>query len=107
MLRRDFRHIDPAAARVILVEPGPKLLTGFADRLSASALRALRRMNVEVRLSTSVETIDGNGIGTPEGRIEAGVVIWCAGVRGSPPARRLGVPLTRQGTVPVNAQSFA
>jgi NADH:quinone reductase (non-electrogenic) len=101
VLRRDFRHIDPASARVILVEAGPKLLSGFADRLSAYALRALRRMNVDVRLSTSVETIDENGIGTPDGRIEAGLVIWCAGVRGSPPARWLDVPLTRQGTVPV------
>ena len=100
-LRRDFRHIDPASAHVILLEAGPKLLGGFADRLSAYALRALRHMNVDVRLSTPVDAIDADGVSTGDHRIEAALVIWCAGVRGSPPASWLGVPMTPHGTVPV------
>ena len=86
---------------MILVEAGPRVLSAFPESLSAYALRALRRMHVEVRLSTSVEAVDANGVGTGDGRIEAGLVIWCAGVRGSPAGSWLGVPSTRLGTVPV------
>jgi len=100
-LRRDFRNIDPASARVILVEAGPRLLSAFPERLSTYALNALQRMHVEVRLSTSVEAVDANGVGTGHGRIDAGLVIWCAGVRGSPAGSWLDVPSTRLGTVPV------
>jgi NADH dehydrogenase len=101
VLRRDFRHIDPGSAQVILVEAGPRVLGAFPERLSAYALKALRRMRVEVRLSTPVESVDANGVDTGNGRIEAGLVIWCAGVRGSSAGGWLGVPPTRHGTVPV------
>lgn len=59
-------------------------------------------MGVEVRLSTSVDTVDANGVGAGNERIEAGLVIWCAGVRGSSAGSWLGVPPTRHGTVPVS-----
>ena len=101
VLRRDFRHIDPTAARIVLVEAGPKLLNGFADRLSAYALRRLRSMHVDVRLGTAIQDIDARGAVVPGGRIDAGLVIWCAGVRGTGVARWLGIPPTRHGTVPV------
>jgi NADH:quinone reductase (non-electrogenic) len=102
VLRRDFRRIDPASARVVLVEAGPRVLGTFPERLSAYALKALQRMGVEVRLSTSVDTVDANGVGAGNERIEAGLVIWCAGVRGSSAGSWLGVPPTRHGTVPVS-----
>lgn len=100
-LSRDFRRIDPASAHVVLVEAGPKLLAGFADRLSDYALRTLQRLGVDVRLSTSIDSIDETGAATKSGHIAAGLVVWCAGVRGTPIAEWLGVPCTRQGTVTV------
>jgi NADH:ubiquinone reductase (H+-translocating) len=101
VLRRDFRHIDPASARVILVEAGPRLLNGFADRLSSYTLRRLRAMHVDVRLGTAIQDIDDRGVTIPGGRIDAGLVIWCAGVRGTDPGAWLGVATTRHGTVEV------
>ena len=101
-LRRDFRRIDPASTRVILVEAGPRVLSAFSEGLSAYALKVLRRMRVEVRLSTPVEGVDANGVDTGNGRIEAGLVIWCAGVRGSSAGSWLGVPSPRHGTVSVS-----
>ena len=101
VLREDFRHIDPAGTRVILVEAGPKLLNGFPDRLSAYALRSLQRLHVDVRLNTPIEGIDEAGVTTKAGRIEAGLVLWCAGVRGTTPGGWVGVAPTRHGTVPV------
>ncbi|MHB1204364.1 MAG: NAD(P)/FAD-dependent oxidoreductase [Rhodospirillaceae bacterium] len=100
-LRRDFSRIDPASARVVLVEAGPRLLNGFAPSLSSYALRALRRLRVEVHLSTPIENIDGAGVTTKDGRIDAALTIWCAGVRGTSAAAWLDVPLTAQGTVQV------
>jgi NADH dehydrogenase len=102
VLRRDFRNIDPASARVILLEAGPRMLSAFPEKLSAYTLNALRRMRVEVRLSTPVESIDANGVAIGDERIEAGLVIWCAGVRGSSPGSWLGIPPTRRCTVPVS-----
>ena len=100
-LRRDFRNIDPASARVILVEAGPRLLNGFGEHLSEYALRSLQRMNVEVRLSTKIDRVDDGGVEMKDGRIDAALVVWCAGVTGTPAAAWLGVKLTRQGLVPV------
>ena len=50
-LARDFRHIDPTTARIILVEAGPRLLPSFPPKLSAVAARALTRLGVELVLA--------------------------------------------------------
>jgi NADH:ubiquinone reductase (H+-translocating) len=102
-LRRDFRNIDPAAAHVILVEAGGRLLSGFADRLSAYAQRALAKLGVEVRLNAEITAIDAAGVQTSTGRIDAAVVLWCAGVKATPVAEWLGIAPGRHGAVPVAA----
>jgi hypothetical protein len=94
VLRRDFRNIDPASARVILLEAAPRVLSAFPEKLSAYTLNGLRRMRDEVRPSAPVESIDANGVAIGNERIEAGLVTWCAGVRGSSPGSWLGVPPT-------------
>ena len=85
-LSRDFRNINPQTARIILVEAGPRVLTGFPDKLSAFAVRSLERMGVEVLLDTPIEGIDHHGVTAMGGRLEAANVIWCAGVEASPVA---------------------
>ncbi len=100
-LRHDFRAIDPAMARVVLVEAGPRLIPSLPEDLSAYALAALKRMGVEVRLDTAVTGCDAGGVDTSKGRIEAATLVWAAGVRASPAAAWLGVAADRAGRVKV------
>jgi NADH:ubiquinone reductase (H+-translocating) len=94
-LRRDFRNIDPRAARILLVEAADRVLTGFPERLSARAARALERLGVTPLLDRSVVDLDSGSI-TVQGRdgelerIPAHTAIWAAGVRASGLARMLG-----------------
>jgi len=100
-LRRDFRHIDPDEARVILVEGEPRVLPAYQEKLSASAKRQLEKLGVEVQLAAYVTGIDATGVNIGPQRIGARTVVWAAGVAASPLARSLGVPLDRAGRVPV------
>src|SRR3989475_10149608 len=81
VLVRDFRHIDPTTAHVLLLEAGPRILPAFAEALSSRATDDLRKLGVEVRTSSAVTGIDANGveIGGRQ-RIAAKSVFWAAGV---------------------------
>jgi NADH dehydrogenase len=81
VLACDFRAIDPQATRVVLVEGGERILSSFAPELSERAVRSLRNMGVEVRTGTRVTGIDANGVSIGAERLEAGTVLWAAGVR--------------------------
>jgi NADH dehydrogenase len=102
-LSRDFRHIDPHTANILLVEAGPRVLAGFPEKLAAFARHSLERMGVEVLLDTPIEAVDRDGVVAKGRRIEAANVIWCAGVEASPVARWLGVPTARGGRIAVAA----
>ncbi|CAN5256455.1 NAD(P)/FAD-dependent oxidoreductase [soil metagenome] len=100
-LRRDFRHINPEKARILLVEAGPRLLPAFPQDLSAHAEKALTRLGVTVLTNTAVENIAPGAV-TIAGRVErAGCIIWGAGVRASPAAGWLGVAPDRTGRIAV------
>jgi len=81
--RRDFRRFDPATARIILVEAGPRLVPAFREHLSARALRDLTSLGVEVRLNTPVTAISEGVVHLGEERIASRTVFWAAGNRGS------------------------
>lgn len=98
-LSRDFRHIDPSEARVILVEGSPRVLGTFGESLSDKALEQLKHLGVEVRTGATVTAIDESGVTAGGERIEARTVVWGAGVAASPLGRALGVPLDRAGRV--------
>jgi NADH:quinone reductase (non-electrogenic) len=102
-LRRDFRHIDPAEASIILLEAGPRLLPAFPEKLAASARRALEAAGVDLRIGAQVTTCDAAGVVASDERILAGTVIWAAGVKASPAAEWLGAPRDRNGRVAVSA----
>ena len=102
-LSRDFRNINPHTAHIVLVEAGPRVLSGFPERLATFARRSLERMGVEVRLDTPIEAIDRYGVVARGKRIETANVIWCAGVEASPVARWLGVPADKSGRIRVAA----
>ncbi len=98
-LRNEFRHIDPASARVRLVEAGPRVLSSFPAVLSLKARRQLERLGVEVVTSKPVTGIDEQGFHLGETFIAARTVVWAAGVAASPLARTLDTPLDRAGRV--------
>ena len=96
-LTADFRNIDPRAARVILIESGPRVLASFPERLSDAARRSLGRLGVEVRLGHPVSHCDRNGVAVAGERIEARTVIWAAGVIASPASKWLNADRDRVG----------
>jgi NADH:ubiquinone reductase (H+-translocating) len=100
-LAEDFRSIDPRAARIILVEAAPRLLTPFDPSLSEAARTSLEQLGVEVRLGTPVTALDAKGVSIGTERIEAGTVIWGAGVMASPAGLWLNAETDRAGRVKV------
>jgi NADH dehydrogenase len=100
-LAADFRRIDPRAARIVLVEAGPRLLPSFPQDLSDYARETLEQKGVEVRTSTLVTNCDARGVDIEGGRIDAGTVVWAAGVVASPVGTWLGAETDRAGRVKV------
>jgi len=105
-MRHDFRHIDPAKSRVLLLEGSPRILAAYPEDLSAKAEAALRRLGVEVHTHTRVTAI-GPGwveaeVNGSSPRIDAAVTLWAAGVAASPLGSLLGAPLDHRGCVVVD-----
>jgi NADH dehydrogenase len=101
-LASDFRHIDPTAARIILVEAGNRLLSSFPDRLAERARRDLASLGVELRLNAPVERVDGEGVVAGGSRIASRTVLWAAGVAASPASLWLAAESDRVGRVKVS-----
>ena len=99
--RREFRNIDTRNTRIVVVEAGPTILPAFAPKLRDAARASLRRLRVEVREQTRVTGVDAGGVALGEESLEAGTVLWTAGVAASPLLATLGVPLDRAGRVTV------
>ena len=102
-LQNDFRNIDPAAARVVLVQSGPRILPSFSERLSSFARDSLERLGVEVRVGSRVEAIDEIGAVVNGVRVPAATVLWAAGVVASPAAKWLNQAGDSAGRVKVSA----
>jgi NADH dehydrogenase len=96
-LRRDFRHIDPREATVLLLEGGPRLLPSYPPNLSDEAKRHLRRLGVEVRTETMVTDIRPGLVTAAGWTIPTRTVIWAAGNTASPLLKTLGTPLDGPG----------
>jgi NADH:ubiquinone reductase (H+-translocating) len=107
-LRRDFRHIDPTKARVMLLDGGPRVLAAYPEDLSAKAEDELKHLGVEVHTQMQVTGVGPGWVEakTPGGitRIEAVVILWAAGVQASPLGKMLGAPLDKRGCVLVDDQ---
>jgi NADH:ubiquinone reductase (H+-translocating) len=102
VLGKDFRGFDMSDARVLLLEGSDRLLGTFHPSLSEAALRSLRHKRIEVWLQALVKEVRPGEIELTDGRrIEAGSIVWTAGVRGSDVGRMLGVEPGRQGRVAV------
>lgn len=100
-LKSEFRHIDPASARIVLVDMAPRVLPPFSEDLSKAANERLKQLGVEVRLGHSVDQIDAEGIVVGGERIASKTVIWTAGVAPSPAGQWLQTQTDRAGRVRV------
>jgi NADH dehydrogenase len=98
-LARDFRHIDPKSARVILLEGSDRVLPPYDPSLSAKAQEQLEHLGVDVRTNCRATHIDAESVSFNDERIETRTVLWAAGVAGSRFGKALGVPLDRTGRV--------
>src|SRR5271156_4034899 len=102
-LKSEFRRIDPASARIVLLDMAPRVLGTFSEKLSAAARKRLESLGVEVRLGHSVDQIDADGVIVGGERIFSKTVIWTAGVAPSPAGKWLGVPTDRAGRVRIQS----
>lgn len=98
-LDRDFRHIDPREATVMLLEGGPKVLPSYPDDLSAIAKQELRALGVEVRTEMLVTDIQPGFVQAAGWTIPTNTVVWAAGMKGTALLASLGAPLDQMGRV--------
>jgi NADH dehydrogenase len=101
-LPQDFRRIDTASARIVLIEGGPRLLPTFPEDLSARAERDLIELGVEVRMNARVTNIGDGFVEMGTERIDARTILWAAGNAASSLGASLGVTRDRSGRVEVN-----
>ena len=112
--RAEFRNVDTHTTRIVLVEAGPTILPSFAPALRDAARRSLSRLHVEVRENARVTAVQDGAVMLGAERVEAGTILWTAGVAASPVTMTLGVPLDRAGrvlverdlSVPGHAEAF-
>jgi NADH:ubiquinone reductase (H+-translocating) len=102
-LRSDFRRIDPASARIVLLDAARNVLGTFAPSLSDVAEEHLQKLGVEIHLGHPVEKIDSEGVIVAGERIASKTVIWTAGVTPSPAGKWLGAETDRAGRVRVKS----
>ena len=98
-LKSEFRRIDPASARIVLVDMAPRVLGPFSEHLSQAAKERLESLGVEVRLGHGVDQIDADGVVVAGERIASKTVIWTAGVAPSPAGKWLKAETDRTGRV--------
>jgi len=100
-LRSEFRRIDPALARIVLIDHSPRVLGSFAEELSSAARKRLENLGVEAMLGRNVEKVDATGVIAGGERILSNTVIWTAGVAPSPAAKWLNAESDHAGRVRV------
>ena len=98
-LKSEFRRINPASARIVLLDRSPRVLGTFSEALSHAAKQRLEKLGVEVRLGQGADQIDEEGVIVGGERISSKTVIWTAGVTPSPAGKWLNVETDRGGRV--------
>ncbi len=102
-MTRDFRHINSAKAKVIIIEGGPRIFGGFPQELSVSGKKQLEQIGVEVHEGLTVTNVTPEGVEIKGGKfLPARTVIWAAGNAASPLGKTLGAPTDKAGRVVVN-----
>jgi NADH:ubiquinone reductase (H+-translocating) len=101
-MTKDFRHIDPAQAQVMILEGSPHILTAYPADLQAMARTQLAKLGVIIRTGAQVTDIQPGYVMVGGERIEAVVTLWAAGVQASPLGKLMGLETDRRGCVLVD-----
>lgn len=102
VLRKDFRHIDPATAQIILIEASPHVLSNMDPALQLSAEKQLQKLGVRIRSNVKVANITKGCVELTTGeKICAANILWAAGVAAVPLTQTLGVETDRAGRIKV------
>ena len=102
-MARDFRHIVPSAAEVLILEGSPKILGGYPEDLQVSARKQLEALGVKLRTNAHVSDIQPGYVMVGDERVNSVVTLWAAGVQASPLGKLLGLETDKRGCVPVDA----
>jgi NADH dehydrogenase len=101
-LQGNFRRINPATARIVLLDGANRILPTFSESLARKVLKRLEKLGVEVQTGAKVESVDANGVIAAGNRISSATVLWTAGVMASPVTKLLGGKTDRAGRVLVD-----
>lgn len=102
ILGKEFQAYPNLRAHVVLVESLPHLLTPYPERLREAALKQIQSLGVEVILGNPVQEVAADHVTLKDGTVlPTYTLVWSAGVKGSPVAEMLNVPLEKNGTVPI------
>jgi NADH dehydrogenase len=105
VLKKDYPHLDVTQARVILVEATDKVLSAFPENLQRSAMKKLMSMGIELRMNSKVQSVESGLVTFEDGStLQAGAVVWAAGVKGSELGNTLGVEQGKGGRVKVEPE---
>ena len=101
-MRKDFRHIKPGDARVLIVEGGPRILGMYPDDLQKKAWEQLAHLGVEIRVNAKVTDVQPGFVMIGDERVDSVCTLWGAGVQASPLGKMLGVPTDKRGAVTID-----
>ena len=101
-MAKDFRHIDPASAQVLILEGSPHILGMYPPDLQQKAVEQLNALGVQTRINAHVSDIQPGYVMVGDERIESVCTLWAAGVQASPLGKMLGVETDRRGSVMVD-----
>ena len=98
-MAKDFRHIDPSMAQVLILEGSPNILAAYPEDLQRKAGEQLNALGVKYRTNAHVTDVQPGYVMVGDERIDAVVTLWAAGVQASPLGKLLGLPTDRRGCV--------
>ena len=98
-MAKDFRHIDPSMAQVLILEGSPNILAAYPEDLQRKAGKQLNALGVTYRTNAHVSDVQPGYVMVGDERIDAVVTLWAAGVQASPLGKMLGVPTDKRGCV--------
>jgi NADH dehydrogenase len=101
-MTKDFRHIDPGTAQVLILEGSPNILGAYPEDLQKKAVEQLNALGVRVRTGAHVSDIQPGYVMVGDERVESVCTLWAAGVQASPLGKILGVETDRRGSVMVD-----
>jgi NADH dehydrogenase len=101
-MKKNFRHIDPSMAQVLILEGSPQMLSTYPEDLQGKAWKQLNALGVKIRTGARVTDVQPGYVMVGDERIDAVVTLWAAGVQASPLGKLLGVETDKKGSVLVD-----